>query len=242
MNWYRDHFRPFGQDAVAGEVAPTYFISAAARERLAQTVPNARIICIFRDPVERIFSHYRVKRAYGMIPWNLEQAILHDPELMEANKYATHFKEWVRVFGADQVQATIYDDLRDQPQAYVDNLADMVGMPRFALTPPETARVYSSTTMTLPRSYHLTRTANLTAEWCKARRLHSIVWLVKSSPLKKLFLGGGPPFDEMPAQVAGRLYERFRPEVEKLEAILNRDLSAWKSPRAMRAAPFKGSA
>ncbi len=123
--------------------------------RLAQTIPEARIICIFRDPVERILSHYRVKRAYGMIAWDLEQAILRDPELMESNKYATHFKAWQRTLGADRVLATLYDDLRDKPQTYVDILADAVGVTRFALAPTETAYVYASKNMTLPRSYPL---------------------------------------------------------------------------------------
>jgi hypothetical protein len=116
----------------------------------------------------------------------------------------------------------------------VDRLADVAGMTRFSLTPPETMQVFSSKKMTLPRSYPLTRGATLTAEWCKARRLHSIVWLVKSSPLKKLFLGGGPPFEQLPPEVAIRLYQKFTPEVEKLEALLDRDLSAWKLPAFAR--------
>jgi hypothetical protein len=118
-----------------------------------------------------------------------------------------------------------------------DALADVVGMPRFALTEPETEYAFASGNMTLPRSYHLARSASLTAAWCKARRLHPLVWLVKSSPLKKLFLGGGPRFTKLPQEVAVRLYEKFRPEVEELEALLNRDLSAWKSPRFARTEP-----
>jgi hypothetical protein len=234
IDWYRAHYRRTDAGSVVGEVAPTYFASSAARERLVRTIPDAKVICIFRDPVERILSHYRIKRAYGMIPWDFEEAIFRDPELLASNQYATHFKEWQRTFGRDQVVATLYDDLRDQPQAYVDNLAAEIGMPRFTLTTPETMQVYSSKNMTLPRSYPLTHGANLTAEWCKARRLHSIVWLVKSSPLRKLLLGGGPPFAQLPAKVALRLYERFTPEVEELETVLNRDLSAWKSPDLAR--------
>jgi len=53
---------------------------------------------------------------------------------------------------------------------------------------------------------------------------------VKSSPLRRLFLGGGPPFEELPSRLVLRLYEKFTPEVEELEALPNRDLSAWKSP------------
>ena len=75
------------------------------------------------------------------------------------------------------------------------------------------------------------------AEWCKSRRLDRVVAVVKSSPLIKLFLGGGPAFADPSREVSLRLYEHFRPEVEELEATLNRDLSAWKSS-IMEVAPL----
>ena len=68
----------------------------------------------------------------------------------------------------------------------------------------------------------------LMAEWCKSRRLDNLVAMAKGSPLIKLFLGGGPAFAEPSLEVSLRLYEHFRPEVEELETILNRDFSAWK--------------
>jgi hypothetical protein len=67
------------------------------------------------------------------------------------------------------------------------------------------------------------------ADWFKARRLDKLVATVRNSPLRKFFLGGGPPFAELPQEIALGLYELFRPEVEELESMLNRDLSAWKS-------------
>jgi hypothetical protein len=83
--------------------------------------------------------------------------------------------------------------------------------------------------MTHPRSYHRTRRATALADWCKARQLDKIVAAVRNSPLRKLFLGGGSPFAEVPMETLLGLYELFRPEVEELESMLNRDLSAWKS-------------
>ncbi len=46
----------------------------------------------------------------------------------------------------------------------------------------------------------------------------------------ELFVGGGAPFAELSSDERRRLYQRFLPEVEKLEALLNRELSAWKGP------------
>jgi hypothetical protein len=51
----------------------------------------------------------------------------------------------------------------------------------------------------------------------------------RNSPLRRLFLGGGAPFTELPKEIVLNLYRLFRPEVEELEALLNRDLSAWKT-------------
>ena len=229
IDWYKAHFPNTDGDHRMGEIAPTYFASSDARERIASTIPDARIVCTFRNPVERVLSLYRLKRAYGMIPWSFEQAIVNDPELLESGRYATNLKAWQHTFGRDQILATVYEDLRDEPQDYLDRLADFIGIPRFRLSPSQAGRVHASESMTHPRNYYRTRGATAVAEWFKARRLDKVVVAVKRSPLIKLFLGGGPPFGDLPRDTTLRLYERFLPEVEELESMMNRDFSAWKA-------------
>ena len=89
-----------------GEIAPTYFASRAARERIATVAPRAKIVCIFRNPVERVLSLYRLKCAYGRFRWSFEEALLRDPELMDSSKYATHFRTWRDTFGTENTLAT----------------------------------------------------------------------------------------------------------------------------------------
>ncbi len=228
FEWYRAHFPTSTEDRLVGEVAPTYFASAQARERIAEAIPAAKVVCIFRDPVERVVSLYRLKRAYGMIPWSFEEAIIRDSELMESGKYGVNLKAWRRTLGTDQVLATVYDDLRDEPQSYLDSVTDFIGLPRFELAPSQIGRVFTSETMTHPRNYYRTRSATAMAEWLKLRQLDTVVAAVKKSPLLKLVLGGGPPFTKLSRELSLKLYEHFRPEVEELESLLNRDFSAWK--------------
>jgi hypothetical protein len=163
-----------------------------------------------------------------MIPWTFEEALVNDSELMESSRYASHLKTWQNAVGKGRVLATLYEDLRQNPQAYVDTLADFIGLPRFTLASSDLRRVHASESMTHPRSYYRTRGATFMADWFKARRLDGIVSAIKSSPLIKLFLGGGPPFAQISPEIRARLYELFRPEIEELEVLLNRDLSAWK--------------
>lgn len=232
LDWYRAHF-PRNLDGLRmGEVAPTYFASAEARERIAQLIPNARVVCIFRDPVERILSLYRLKRAYGLIPWSFEHAIVKDPELMDTSRYSTHYRAWRDLLGPHQVLAMIYDDLLHDPQGFINSLVDFIGVPRFALTPLQNRWVHGSEGLTHPRSYARTRNATRVADWLKAQRFDRLVAVIRDSPLRQFFLSGGRPFADPPSEFAARLYEMFRPEVEELETILERDLAGWKSTAA----------
>jgi sulfotransferase family protein len=228
LRWYETHFPRSATARRVGEVAPTYFASPEARQRIKQLVPHAKIVCIFRDPVERVISLYRVKRAYGIIPWDFEEALQRDREIAESSRYATHLRAWLQSFGSERVLAMFFDDLRDQPQPFVDRLADFIDIPRFTLTAPELRIIHTSETMTHPRSYFRTRNATLTADWLKARRLGRFVSVLKRSPLSKLFLGSGRRFARPSPEAADTIWRLFRHEVEMLETMVNRDLSVWR--------------
>jgi hypothetical protein len=226
--WYRAHYGKRMPGRSIGEIAPTYFASAVARERIARIAPWAKVICIFRNPVERVLSLYRVKRAYGLIPWDLEEAMVRDPELHESSRYATNLRVWQAALKPSQVLACLYDELEENPQSFVNTLAAFIGIPSFTLTPAQIEYVASSDSLTHPRSYYRTRGATLMADWLKARRFGNLVASVKNSPVRRFLLGGGSPFAELPLEFSRKLYEMFRCEVEQLEVLLHRDLSAWK--------------
>jgi len=228
LDWYLGHYKGADKARVVGEVAPTYFASSEARERIAKLIPAARIVCTFRNPVDRVLSLYRLKRAYGWIRWSFEEALLRDPELTESSRYADHLKRWLEQFGPAQVLATVHDDMQADPQAYLDRIVDFVGAKRLTLVPAQRRHVLTSEDMTEPRNYYWTRGALRLAEWSKARRLDGVVAAAKRMGALRFFVGGGPAFTELPSAQRGKLREMFRPEVEKLEAMLNRDLSAWK--------------
>jgi hypothetical protein len=94
--------------------------------------------------------------------------------------------------------------------------------------------------MTYPRNARWTRVAAGIAEWLKGQRLDGVVAAVKRSPCLKLFLGGGREFAELSPEALHRLYRLFRPEVDKLEVILSRDLSAWRHDDGLGWSPQTG--
>jgi hypothetical protein len=219
-----------------GEVAPTYFASAHARERIAKLIPDAKVVCVFRDPVDRVLSLYRLKRAYGMFPWSFEQAMLKDPELYESGRYATHLKAWFDALGKKQVLAMVYEDLALNPQGYLNTLTDFLGIDPISLTESQLRFINASAGLTHPRNYFLTRAANGMADWCKAVRLDRLLAAAKRQYFLKFFLRSGSSFESLSPDRIRKLYELFRPEVEELEALLNRDFPNWKCAAAMPSA------
>jgi hypothetical protein len=231
LDWYLSHYRK-AVGRLIGEIAPTYFAANEARERIARLIPHAKVVCTFRNPVDRVLSLYRLKRAYGLIPWTFEDALIQDPELMESSRYAAHLQAWRNDLSAEHVLVTFYDDMERDPQSYLDGLTKFVGLPGIRLNPTHIRRVLASEGMTEPRLYSLTRGAALLADWGRARRLDALVAKAKDLGVLKLFVGGGQPFPELSSAERHRLYRLFLPEVEKLEILVNRDLSMWKSPAA----------
>ncbi len=235
LQWYRHHYRGFSTDRPIGEIAPTYFASSIARARIAQMIPHAKVVCTFRNPVDRVISLYRLKRAFGLIPWTFDEALELDPELIESGRYSLHLQDWQESLRPEQVCVMIYDDLRNNPQAFINCITDFIGVSRIPLNARHHRFVLTSETMTYPRNYHWTRGAAMLSEWSRARQLGSMVAAAKRLGVHKLFLGGGPTFQDLPSSRIEELYTILRPEVEKLEHHLNRDLSHWKSPPEPRA-------
>lgn len=228
--WYLDHFPESCTGQPAGEIAPTYFASPLARERVARTLPQAKLVFIFRHPVERLISLYRLKRAYGLETHGLDEALERDPELIQSGRYATHLRAWQDCFPERQILVNLYEDLKHDPQGFTDRLADFLRIPRFGLDPSSTAelRPHATAAFTEPKLLMATRAATAVADWCKARRLDTMVAQVRESRLMGFLLGSGRPFPEVSPQTLNRISRLLLPEVEKLEEMLGFDLSAWK--------------
>jgi hypothetical protein len=229
LDWYIRHFPSCEESELpTGEVAPTYFASPEARKHIARTVPRAKVACIFRNPVERIVSLYRVKRAHGMIPWSFEEALFRDKELLESSRYATHLEAWQQLLGKDQVLPTLYDDLQEAPQAYLDVLAGFLGIQKFTVPSAAMRRVHTSESLAQPRWHVVTHTGSRIAEWLKSRRLNGVVAGIRESRIGEFLLASGMPFEHVSPDLSQAVYDLIADEIDRLEALLGWDLSRWR--------------
>jgi hypothetical protein len=162
--WYRSYMptrtarslaeRRKGVRPVAGEASPYYLFHPAAAERAHDSYPNARIIAILRDPVDRTYSHWKERRRSGAEELDFTQALEAEPGRLEGERekllsdpgytsyaweqqsYATQslygqaLKPWVQKFGQDNVLVAASEDYYRDPVSVLGDVDDFLGLPR----------------------------------------------------------------------------------------------------------------
>jgi hypothetical protein len=88
IDWYRAHFplqsatreSGCGIRQLTGESSAYYMFHPLAPERIAASLPGAKVIVLLRNPVSRAFSHYQLKLRRRQETLTFEQAIAAEPE------------------------------------------------------------------------------------------------------------------------------------------------------------------
>jgi Sulfotransferase domain len=228
LDWYLEYFRGCPDERPRGEISPAYFRSSHARERIANDIPSCKIICTLREPVARVYSQYRMLQRQGLLRDSFETEVRTNENLVEASRYGHHLRAWYERFGRAQVGVFFYDDLEADEQKFADAICRFIGVPPIVLT-PETARFLDRNEATYAsRNRLLAYNARRLRFWLQE---HHATWASKvldGAGIWRFCAGGGDPFPPLDPEVERRLREYFLPEVEAVEELTNRDLSAWK--------------
>lgn len=237
IDWYARHFRYASGERPIVEICPTYFFKGEARERIKVHIPHCRCIATLRDPVERVYSMYKMVRHFAFVrSGTFDQVLRVQPDLGSGNRYALHLKAWFEAFGRENVLVTMFDELRARPQAYLDRITDFIGVERISLSERGQIGDDVYAFARAPRNRRLARRATTVMNWLNARQAYRVVNALDRLGVWEFCHGRGEPFPRLEPEQEARLRERYLPEVEAVEELLRIDLSAWKKPRARSAA------
>lgn len=235
-----------------GESSPWYLVSARAASEIHSYAPDARIIIMLRNPVDMMYSMWSQFRYSG----NEQIASFEDALAAEADRRAgkrirraahcitglqyrrmTRFSEQTKryfdQFGRDQVMVIIFDDFRTDTAAVYAEVLEFLGLPgsvkvQFgARNPNKTTRfaplqkLIISTGFSLmllkDRLTFLATTSRLVPYAYRTRAVEGVIAAYtryeRRSPLTRA--------------TRQRLAMEARPEIDKLSALLDRDLSHW---------------
>ena len=130
LDWYRSHFNPAAE--VRGESSVAYaspWHSAAAAERAAAAIPEARIIFLARDPIARVRSEWADNRAKGIESRPFEDAV-GDPDglYIQRSRYANLLSPWLERFPREQIHCLRTEELRGEPAAAMAEIHSFLGL------------------------------------------------------------------------------------------------------------------
>ena len=232
IEWYESLFATAGDRKAIGEASGAYLFDPASPALIRRHVPAARLIFVFRDPVERMYSHYWQERKRGrpLPPFDdvVTRRVPPFERLMRTSRYATNLARHLAVFPRQQMLCLRYEELRDDPRGLlgrvcgfldidVGRLGD-VGGRRYN----PAGRPRSDTLERVLRSRRmLTAARALAPQWVLpvGRRL-----LARTKALNRTTVA--PP--AMSREVRIRLLGELREEIERLESLLGWDLGPWK--------------
>ena len=161
--WYRGNFptgkdmerlsRELGYRAITGEATPA-MISRLYAINASKHIPDARLIVVLRNPVDRAYSHYHHnKHAFFGEPLDFWDALQAEAERtssdMAANRekpadsgkdhrrysytqrgmYIDQIEHWLRYYPRQQLKILNYHDLAADPAAFCDDVTRFLELP-----------------------------------------------------------------------------------------------------------------
>lgn len=175
-SWYRAHFplarrwRPW----LTGEATPYYLCHPGVPRRVAQAVPDVKIIVLLRDPVERAYSQYRMVRdEYRCECLTFEDALRAEERRLvgererlarepsyrshshlffsykERGRYAEQLERWFTYFDRDRMLLVKSEDLFARPREVLAEAFAFLQLPAWR---PESLPIYNRGTYERPMS------------------------------------------------------------------------------------------
>jgi hypothetical protein len=235
IDWYARHFRFATGDRPVVELCGSYFFKPEAVERIKLHIPNCRFIMTMRDPVDRIYSEYKLMRHFAAVRRGTFEEVLDAwPTLAGGGRYASRIKAFAEAFGRENVLITMYDELRTEPQKYLNRVTDFIRIERIALSERPGLGNEVNAFKRAPKNRRLARRAKNFEFWLRGRQAYGVYQLLKRTGAWEFCFGRGEIFPPLTPEQDASLRARLLPDVEALEEFMQIDLSAWKRPRAPR--------
>jgi hypothetical protein len=134
VDWYRAQFDP--EATVRGEASPNYTahpVFAGVPERMHSVVPDAKLVYIVRDPLERIAAHWVHNVAKGRVKGDLRETLLNQTSYIARSRYHMQLQRFLRLYPLDQLLVLEQNDLRDRRAETLRSLFEFAGVdPEFS--------------------------------------------------------------------------------------------------------------
>ena len=157
IGWYRSHFCYTNSANLCGEATPDYIFFPSIARKIQASIPEVRLVAIFRDPVQRAYSHYRFSVRRGFEHLSFADAISSELQRMDnaavevrgndqslsenwqyrersywnRGLYGDQLSQWLRIFPREQFLFLTAKCLREDSKTTMRQVTDFLGIDPF---------------------------------------------------------------------------------------------------------------
>jgi len=133
---YLDLFKDVKNEVAVGEASPTYLWDPKTPELIHKAIPNARIIIIMRDPIERAYSEYLFlsgtgseKKSFNDIIRNATKTLNYSSRgVIETGLYYEQVKRYLDVFNSKKVKILFFEEFIQDTLNSVKEVLEFLGI------------------------------------------------------------------------------------------------------------------
>lgn len=221
LGWYRSRFATANGQASIGEATQTYMFLPEVMPVIARDLPDARLVAILRNPIDRAYSHYWMNRSMDTEtrPPGVALAEALDPTRTEPPKfpyldrgrYLTQLQRVCDHYPRERLHVLLFEDLVSRPEETFSTLCGFLGIDTSVrpenLGDPVNRHI----------EYRSLRLRNLSKRMPKP--IANLIGKVNGR------IGSYPP---MEPELRRRLADAFKEDNVRLGEWLGRDLEVWR--------------
>ncbi|MBK4729080.1 sulfotransferase [Oxynema sp. CENA135] len=231
---FEDQFRDVTTETAIGTTSPNcHFLYETAADRILEYTPNAKLILILRNPIDRAYSDHLMHIRDAIDDKTLDDR-LNSPSSFIIRKgfYAEQLQHYRDRFPFKQIKVFLHDDLRKNTIEFMQEMYHFLEVdPNFIPDTTKKAQVSQ-----VPKSKKLNRVLR-NSEKIAAPILPILKRLfpfkvregLRSLKSKLLALNTENKKPQLSEEHRRRLRDIYREDILKLQTLIERDLSHWLS-------------
>ena len=142
VDGYKRLFADCPRDRLCGETTPDYLSSEGCDEFIHEVIPDAKLVVILRDPVERTWSHYLFSVLHKVETLDLRAALQEESErlkvksdhtdiffsYLQRSRYVEHLERFAKLFGRDRLMVIFFEELLSDPGRVLLDVLSFLGL------------------------------------------------------------------------------------------------------------------
>jgi hypothetical protein len=135
---FMKRFYPENANLVKGKITPSYMTSPEIPRRIHSFMPDIKLIAILRNPIDRAFSHYLMKKRNLTDTRNFSELVINEIEnqaqtnfyesYLKRGLYGTILAEYLKYFNRSQILVVFSEELKNNKEETLDRILSHIGL------------------------------------------------------------------------------------------------------------------